>query len=75
MLLEELREKTKPYHQKIEKNVLLRKLMGPLTLPDYIEVLKKFYGFYLPLETETIPEFLNHNCDFQKFYFPLFPLS
>ncbi len=70
MLLEQLREKTSLYHQKIEKNVLLSKLMGPLTLPDYVEVLKKFYGFYMPLETQAIPEFLNQNKDFQKFYFP-----
>jgi heme oxygenase len=74
MLLDKLREKTKPYHREIEKNVLLRKLMGPLTLLDYIEILKKFYGFYLPLETQTIPKFLNQNNIFQKFSFPKLPL-
>lgn len=74
MLLVELREKTKPYHQNIEKNVLLKKLMGPLTLPIYIEVLKKFYGFYVPLETHSIPQFLSQNNVFQKFYFPKLPL-
>lgn len=70
MFLAELREKTSPYHREIEKNVLLSKLTGSLTLPDYVEVLKKFYGFYIPLETETIPQFLKQNGEFQKFYFP-----
>lgn len=74
MLLAELREKTSSYHRKIEENVLLRKLMGPLTLSDYIEVLKKFYGFYVPLETQAIPRFLKKNNVFQKFYFPKLPL-
>lgn len=74
MLLAELREQTSPYHRKIEKNELLRRLMGPLTLSDYIEVLKKFYGFYVPLETQAIPRFLNKNNVFQKFYYPKLPL-
>lgn len=74
MFLTELREKINPYHRKIEENVLLRKLMGPLTLTDYIDVLKKFYGFYVPLEAQAIPRFLKQNSVFQKFYFPKLPL-
>ncbi len=70
MFLAELREKTSPYHQKIEKNMRLSKLMGPLTLLDYIDALKKFYGFYVPLETQAVPQFLKQNHVFQKFYFP-----
>jgi heme oxygenase len=70
MFLQELREKTYSYHQEIERNALLSKLTGSLNLNDYKAVLKKFYGFYLPLETQLIPPFLKANPDFKKFYFP-----
>lgn len=70
MILEELREKTKPYHQEIEKSLTLSKLLENCTLDDYINVLKKFYGFYLPLETKLIPEFLNTHKELKEFYFP-----
>lgn len=70
MVLEELREKTKPYHQKIEKNILLAKLLGNVTVEDYVNILKKFYGFYFPLERMIIPNCLKDHAGLEIFYFP-----
>ncbi len=57
MMLEALREKTRDSHKTIEQNWLLSSLMSPtLTTAVYIEVLKKFYGFFLPLEKILMKE-------------------
>lgn len=70
MVLDELREKTKPYHQQIEKNELLSQLLGNITLDEYVKILIKFYGYYLPFETQLMPQFLLDHADLKLFYFP-----
>jgi len=50
-ILEELREKTRSNHKAIEQNRLLASLLDPtLTEAGYVRVLRKFYGFFMPLE-------------------------
>lgn len=47
-LFEELKFRTKPAHDELEKNLDL--LSDDLTIDDYVDVLKKFYGVYVPVE-------------------------
>lgn len=55
MMLEALRETTRPHHEAIEQNRLLSQILRPtLTHEVYIEVLARFYGFLKPLETELL---------------------
>lgn len=49
-ILEKLRAETATHHDTIEKNPLLSRLTKNLSLTEYIYILKKFYGFYLPFE-------------------------
>ncbi len=49
-ILQKLRAETSTYHSAIEENPLLKKLTGDLSQIEYISILKKFYGFYLPFE-------------------------
>lgn len=50
MMLDALRETTRPHHQAIERNRLLSELLRPtLTREVYVEVLSRFYGFLMPL--------------------------
>lgn len=49
-----LKDKTRPQHDRLENELNL--LRPDLSIDDYIGLLKKFYGFYLPLEkTGIIP--------------------
>lgn len=58
LILEVFREKTRPQHTAIEQNRLLSSLMKPsLTRDVYVEVLKKFYGFFSPLEEKLSEAF------------------
>lgn len=51
MLLDSLREKTRPHHGAIEQNRLLAAVLRPeLTRDLYIQVLARFYGFIKPIE-------------------------
>jgi heme oxygenase len=51
MLLDSLRETTRPHHRAIEQNRLLAAVLRPeLTRDLYVQVLAKFYGFLRPLE-------------------------
>lgn len=70
MIIPQLREKTAFYHQQVEENSLLSRLLGDLTLQDYIEILKKFYGFYFPLEKQYIPESLKKNAELKDYFYP-----
>ncbi len=55
MMLEALRETTRPHHQAIEQNRLLSELLRPtLTREVYVEVISRFYGFLKPLKDELI---------------------
>jgi heme oxygenase (biliverdin-IX-beta and delta-forming) len=47
-ILSALKEGTWPQHEKLEKELNL--LRPDLTLDDYVELLKRFYGLYKPLE-------------------------
>jgi heme oxygenase len=47
-ILQRLKEETRPVHDKLESELDL--LKDDFTKNNYIDVLKKFYGFYLPLE-------------------------
>ena len=67
MLLNDLREQTRPYHQELERQPLLHKLLGPLTNNEFISILKGFYGFYKPLEDKFMAQQL---VELQKFFFP-----
>jgi heme oxygenase len=50
-IIQKLKTNTSACHKAIEENALLKKLMGKqITLSEYISILKKFYGFYLPFE-------------------------
>lgn len=51
MILERLRSETQNNHKKLEESPLLTLLTSKnITIPAYIEILKKFYGFFNPLE-------------------------
>jgi heme oxygenase len=51
MLLDSLRETTRPHHRAIEQNRLLAAVLRPeLTRDLYVQVLARFYGFLKPLE-------------------------
>lgn len=52
--LTKLRQATASYHQTIESNALLKSLMGNVTQENYLNVLRKFYGFYTPFEDQLI---------------------
>jgi len=55
ILLDALREHTRPHHQAIEQNRLLSEVVRPtLTRDVYVEVLARFYGFMKPLEHEWL---------------------
>jgi len=55
MMLEALREKTRPHHRAIEQNRLLSELVRPtLTRDVYREVLARFYGFLKPLKDKLL---------------------
>lgn len=43
-----LKEGTRPQHDKLEHELNL--LRSDLTIEDYVEILKRFYGIYKPLE-------------------------
>lgn len=49
-ILQKLRAETLTHHNGIEENPLLKKLTGNLSQMEYISILEKFYGFYLPFE-------------------------
>jgi heme oxygenase len=52
-LLRALREETAPLHRRLDQHRLLRRLLArDLTRAEYVEVLAKLYGFYLPLERQ-----------------------
>jgi heme oxygenase len=51
MILERLRSETQRNHKKLEESPLLTQLTSKsITKPVYTEILKKFYGFFYPLE-------------------------
>lgn len=65
MILEDLRLHTRPYHEKIERNPLLSSLTAPeLAQKKYVSILKRFYGFFRPMEESLIREC--GQSDFQK---------
>lgn len=70
MVLERLREQTRPYHDELERAPLLTKLVGHLSIDDYVSVLKKFYGYYYPLETQKFPAFLEKQPTYKFFFRP-----
>ena len=46
-IMYQIKEATKPYHDKIEQNTLTKSVAdGTITKEDYIRLLCKFYGFY-----------------------------
>lgn len=47
-ILVRLKESTKPQHDRLEHDLNL--LRTDFTIQDYIHILKRFYGFYRPLE-------------------------
>lgn len=64
-LLLELRARTAIHHTEIEQTPLLKHvLQETITIEMYLELLKKFWGFYYPVEQafKKVPEF--------AFYFP-----
>lgn len=50
VLLDRLRDYTRTHHQQLESRLDL--LQESFTLDAYIHILKRFYGFYLPLEKD-----------------------
>ena len=56
MLLDALREATRPYHDALERDGPMRRLVAPdLEPPEYRALLGRLYGFYVPLETALRP--------------------
>jgi heme oxygenase len=57
-LLANLKEKTMPYHKNLEQKLDLFK--PGFSRTDYLQLLKRFWGYYLPLETKLthIPELI-----------------
>lgn len=49
MILDQLRQHTAPVHQRLESR--LNVLRPDLTRADYLDILRGFYGWYVPLET------------------------
>lgn len=55
-LLRQLREQTRPAHQALETQPLLKRLLSPqLTKAEYGQLLQAMLAFYQSLETELIP--------------------
>lgn len=52
-ILEKIKEQTKESHLSLEKNKQLSLLTDKnLEVPQYVDILKKFYGFFAPLESK-----------------------
>lgn len=66
-LFAELKSTTKAAHDELEKNLDL--LSPELSLDDYINVLKKFYGVYRPVEAQI------RNSSFGSFFSDRYKLS
>jgi heme oxygenase len=49
MIREALKARTQPYHDRLE--AMLDVMRRPLTKKEYTDLLVRFYGFYLPMET------------------------
>lgn len=47
-ILQDLKEQTRPQHESIESSLDL--LRSDLSFDEYIHLLERFYGFYLPVE-------------------------
>lgn len=63
MILAKLKEATKTQHLRLEKSVDL--LNNALDLKSYQDLLRKFYGFYAPLESQLLRIIKEKNIDFR----------
>jgi heme oxygenase (biliverdin-IX-beta and delta-forming) len=55
MILERIRSRTIYVHRRLEENSILSKLtQKSFSLPEYVSVLQKFYGFIIPIETQLL---------------------
>jgi heme oxygenase (biliverdin-IX-beta and delta-forming) len=53
MILQLIKEKTADHHKALEDSQLMRPIsMGVISPNEYIEILKKFYGYFSPLENK-----------------------
>ncbi|CAN5380906.1 biliverdin-producing heme oxygenase [soil metagenome] len=67
-ILQELKSYTQQYHEKLERNELLKSLALPtLDYNTYLKILTHFYGFFAPLE-----KIIKENTQL-SFYLPDFP--
>lgn len=71
MISERLRSETAGHHESIEQAKRFSRLgSDDFTLPEYVDILEKFYGFYQPLEVAfqqhaDVMEALDYNARFK----------
>lgn len=72
--LKKLKDHILPYHHATESNPLLRNLMEETTYANYLEALKRYYGFYALFEKEIAVKSAYYLASQEFAYQPKLPL-